>query len=228
MSAVTTGRANTGSAPIATLVDSSKLDRFEHIGSARAKKFSGNSTAPRRSRFAGTIRDDISLTKLYALAVDRDGVTWVKRLNRDVLAAPRLRRPANVHPRARLTHHLQRRYARPAPGRLQIHRRPGGKTARNAAGSLTPSQRQQILQTSDLSIPGDILSDHQWHQLTAKLRDEGSLANDLPSTHMQLNPDSGMFRRRRPPRLRHVVPETHRRRRHAAARRSSTEAAQAK
>jgi len=182
--------------PAATFVDSSQLDRFDHIWVGAHEKVLWQFHRATDDRdVAGTIRDDASLTKLYALAVDRDGVTWVKRLNREILAAPESADPRMFNPGQPLPITCSDDMLALLLDDFKSTALPGGKQIELQAGSITPAQRQQLLQASNLSIPGDILSDHQWHELTPQLREDGSLANELPTNHSQLNPfgafDSG-------------------------------------
>src|SRR5205814_4900502 len=73
--------------PIAKLIDSARLDRFDDIWVGARDKIlwqfhrstDGSDDVP------GTIHDDLSVSRLYAIAIDRDGMTWVKKLNRELL-----------------------------------------------------------------------------------------------------------------------------------------------
>jgi DNA-binding CsgD family transcriptional regulator len=194
--------------PIATLVDSSRLDRFEHIWvGARAKVLWQFHRSTDDRDVAGTIRDDASLTKLYALAVDRDGVTWVKRLNRDILAAPASADPQMFTPGQALPITCSDDMLALLLDDYKSTVAPGGKQIEIPGGSLSEFQRQQVLQSASFSIPSDILSDHQWHELTPTLRQDGSLAEQLPSTRSFLNPDSSLFDTGGPGGFATLVPE---------------------
>jgi RNA polymerase sigma factor (sigma-70 family) len=172
--------------PIATLIDSTTLDRFEHIWvGARDKVLwqfhrsddGSNHDVPE------IVHDDLNVAKLYAVAVDREGVTWVKRLNRELLTAPESADPILAKPGAALpitctddvlalllTDHFKSALS-------------GRSNQTNfQSGPLTPAERKQILQPTALDSPppsGDGLGDHQWHPLTPDLPD-GALAEDLP------------------------------------------------
>jgi hypothetical protein len=70
----------------------------------------------------------------------------------------------------------------------------GGKLLELKSGAPSAADRKQLLQSAELpNLPpsGDVLGDHQWHQPTPKLRGDGSLAEDLPTIHMQLSPNGG-------------------------------------
>jgi len=172
--------------PIATLIDSTKLDRFEHIWvGARDKVLwqfhrSGNGS---NHDVPETVRDDLNISKLYAVAIDRQGVTWVKRLNRDLLATPESADPIVAKPGASLPITC-------TDDVLALLLTDDFKSALSSRGNqtdlhpgpLTPAERKQILQPTANDSPspsGDGLGDHQWHPLTPNLRD-GALAEDLP------------------------------------------------
>ena len=55
----------------------------------------------------------------------------------------------------------------------------------------------------------DLLNDNQWHQLTDKLKQDGSLADQLPNIRMQLSPNGGdiFSPQSDDPRFAHLVPE---------------------
>lgn len=190
-------------------VDTSRLDQFQDIWVGANQKVLWQFHRATDDRdVPGTIRDDMSLTRLYAVAVDSDGITWVKQLNRDLLAAP-----ASADPQIIKAGHalpitcsddllallIDDFKSTVAPGRklLDLHAGPLG------------SSGSQILRSAQLSTPSiDLLGDYQWHQLTPELRNDGSLADQLPSIRMQLNPEGGTFNiESYDPRFIQLVPE---------------------
>jgi len=195
--------------PIAKLIDSAKLDRFEDIWVGAKHKILWQFHRSTDSEdVPGTVHDDLSISRLYAIAVDRDGMTWVKKLNRELLLSAESTDSTIVKsgPATAITCSddllalLLDDFKSTIGG--------GGKLLELQPGPLSPTDRKQILQSAELpSLPGDVLGDHQWHQLTPKLRQDGSLAEDLPSIRMQLNPNSGLFDNQSDPRYATVVPE---------------------
>src|SRR6266850_162812 len=194
--------------PITALIDSSKLDRFEDIWVGARDKVLWQfhrATDGSDHDVAGTIHDDISMAKLYAVAVDRDGITWVKRLNRDLLAAPESADPQMFKPGQALPITCSDDLLALLLDDFKSTLAPGGKVI-DLPGPVGSSERKQILQSAELTTP-DVLGDHQWHQLTPQLRKDGSLADDLPSIRMQLNPNEGLFNNGGDPRFVTLVPE---------------------
>lgn len=192
-------------------VDTSKLDQFEHIWvGAREKvlwQFHRDADGSDHD-VAGTIRDDLSVAKLYAVAVDRDGVTWVKRLNRDLLTVPDSADPQTFKPGQPLPITCSDDLLALLLDDFKSTLARGGKLIDLHPGPLSPLERKQLLQSAELTTPSiDLLGDHQWHQLTPKLREDGSLAEDLPNMRMELNFDGGTFQTQSDPRFVHLVPE---------------------
>jgi RNA polymerase sigma factor (sigma-70 family) len=184
--------------PIATIIDSTKLERFEHIwvGAKEKVLWQFHRTADGSNHdVPETVLDDVTLAKIYAVAIDREGITWVKKLNREVLAAPESADPQMFKPgqplpitctddvlALLLTDDLRSAVA----GETKLNQEPG---------LLTPAQRKRILQPADPDSgrrAADQLGDHEWHPLTPKLRD-GALAEDLPPMRMEMFNLDGFF-----------------------------------
>ncbi|HEV8607582.1 MAG TPA: sigma-70 family RNA polymerase sigma factor [Tepidisphaeraceae bacterium] len=184
--------------PIGQLIDSSKLDRFEHIWVGAKDKIlwqfhrAGDGSD---HDVAGTIHDDLSVSRLYAVAIDKDGLTWVKKLSREVFAGPESADSFTFTPGAQLPITCSDDLLALLLDDFKSTVGSGGKLIEVQGRLLGPAERRQILQSAELSTPApaDLLGDHQWHQLAPKLREDGSLAEDLPSIRMQFSPDPGIF-----------------------------------
>jgi RNA polymerase sigma factor (sigma-70 family) len=182
--------------PIGQLIDSSKLDRFEHIWvGARDKilwQFHRAGDASDHD-VAGTIHDDLSVSRLYAVAIDKDGLTWVKKISREIFTGPKSADSFTFTPGAPLPITCSDDLLALLLDDFKSTVGTSGKLIEVQGGLLGAAERRQILQSAELTTPApsDLLGDHQWHQLTPKLREDGSLAEDLPSIRMQLNPNGG-------------------------------------
>ena len=192
-------------------VDTSRLDQFEHIWVGAKSKVLWQFHREDGSDLdvPGTINDDLSVIRLFAVAVDRDGVTWVKKINRELLlsasdsADPKMIKAGETLPitcsddlMALLLDDFKSTIA------------PGGKLI-DLPGPVSSGERRQLLQSAELGTPSiEMLNDNQWHQLTDKLKQDGSLADQLPSIRMQLAPNDGTFDiQMNDPRFVHLVPE---------------------
>jgi RNA polymerase sigma factor (sigma-70 family) len=197
--------------PMTAWVDSSRLDQFEHIWVGAKEKIlwqfhrSGDGSD---HDVAGTVRDDISVARLYAVAVDRDGITWVKKLNRDLFTVPESADPQMFKQGETLPITCSDDLLALLLDDFKSNIARGGKLI-ELPGPVGSSERRQALGAAELNTPAiDLLGDHQWHQLTPQLRQDGSLAEDLPNMRIEINNFDAMpFNTQSDPRFVHMVPE---------------------
>jgi hypothetical protein len=192
-------------------VDTAQLDQFEHIWVGAKSKilWQFHRTDGSDLDVPGTISDDLSVVRLFAVAVDRDGITWVKRLNRELLSVPESADPQMFKSGQALPITCSDDLMALLLDDFKSTLAPGGKLI-DLPGPIGASERRQVLQSLDLNTPSiDTLNDHQWHQLTDQLKQDGSLADQLPSIRMQLAPNGGdiFLPQSDDPRFVHLVPE---------------------
>jgi hypothetical protein len=189
-------------------VDTSRLDQFEHIwvGAKNKVLWQFHRADASDLDVPGTIKDDMTITRLFAVAVDHDGTTWVKKINRELLSDSADPKMINAGQPLPIT----------CSDDLMALLLDDFKSALAPAGNMIDlpvptgsAERRQLLQSVELRSPSiEMLNDNQWHQLTDKLKQDGSLADQLPSIRMQLAPNDGTFDlQTNDPRFVHLVPE---------------------